>query len=48
MQALPFVVAQAHKMCAGRECGFAAHKLIDAVEAQLKCVCFWLAGSTVI
>jgi 3-hydroxyacyl-CoA dehydrogenase len=37
IQALPFVVAQAHKMVPPEENGgFAAHKLIDAVEAAVE------------
>ncbi len=36
-QALPFVVSQAHKMVPAEENGgFAAHKLIDAVEASIE------------
>ena len=35
--AVPFVIAQAHKMCPPEENGgFAAHKLIDAVEAAFE------------
>ena len=35
--ALPFVVAQAHKMCPPEENGgFAAHKLVDAVQAAFE------------
>ena len=37
MQAAPFVVAQAHKMVPAEENGgFAAHKLIDAVQAAVE------------
>src|SRR5579872_4556037 len=37
MQALPFVVSQAHKMVPAEEHGgFAAHRLIDAVEAAVE------------
>ena len=35
--AVPFVVAQAHKMCPPEENGgFAAHKLVDAVQAAFE------------
>jgi 3-hydroxyacyl-CoA dehydrogenase len=37
LQAAPYVVAQAHKMVPGEESGgFAAHKLIDAVQAAVE------------
>jgi 3-hydroxyacyl-CoA dehydrogenase len=37
IQAVPFVVAQAHKMVSDEDSGgFAAHKLIDAVEAAVE------------